>query len=147
MQQVQDTVKAKHGASNFTQMQFRIWAELIIGGMGSIDGPPVNNSMFTRAGNASAQNKNTSPVAQALTDAATAITSALKPPQESSLSTTPRSSITSPAKLIENRSKLYKQLSELKVLKSSGVLNDEEYTTEKATIMNLLKQLGSNSQV
>ena len=148
MQQVQDTVdqlKAKHGAANFTQMQFRIWAELIVGGMGNIEGPPVNNSMFTRAGNASAQKKSTSPVAQALTDAATAITSALKPPQEASLSTTPRSSITSPAKLIENRSKLYKQLSELKVLKSSGVLNDEEYTTEKATIMDLLKQLGSKS--
>ena len=34
MQQVQDTVdqlKSKHGALNFTQIQFRIWAELIIG--------------------------------------------------------------------------------------------------------------------
>lgn len=151
MQQVQDTVdqlKAKHGASSFTQMQFRIWAELIIGGMGSIDGPPVSNSMFSRAGNASAQKKSTSPVVQALTDAATAITSALKSPQEPSLSTTPRSSsgyISSPTKLIENRSKVYKQLSELKGLKSAGVLNDEEYTTEKATIMDLLKQLGSKA--
>ena len=66
MQQAQYTVdqlKSKHGALNFTQMQFRIWAELIIGGMGSIDGPPVNNSMFARAGNASVQKKSTSPVA------------------------------------------------------------------------------------
>lgn len=68
-----------------------------------------------------------------------------KPCQEPSLSTTSKSSITSPAKLIENHSKVYKQLSELKVLKSNGVLNDEEYTTEKATTMDLLKQLGSKS--
>ena len=61
-------------------MQFRLWAEPIVGGMGNIEGPPVNNSMLTTAGNASAQKKSTSPVAHALTDAAIAITSALKPP-------------------------------------------------------------------
>ena len=36
----------------------------------------------------------------------------------------------SPAKLIESRSKLYKQLTELQNLKSVGVLDDTEYAAE-----------------
>lgn len=113
MQQVQNTVyklKAKHVASHFTKMQFQIWAELIVGGMRNTDGSPVNSSTYVSAGNGSAQKKRTNLVAQALTNAATAITAALKPLQETSLPTTLRSSSTtigSPAKLIENHSKLY----------------------------------------
>ena len=42
--------------------------------------------------------------------------------------------------LIDSRSKLYKQLSELQTLKSAGVLTNSEYATEKETIMDLLKQ-------
>ena len=51
---------------------------------------------------------------------------------------------TSPAKVIESRSKLYKQLGELQNLESSGVLTDEEYKSEKESIMNLLQQLKTN---
>ena len=47
----------------------------------------------------------------------------------------------SPAKLIENRSKCYRQLSELNSLKSSGVLTEEEYVTEKDAVMETLKNL------
>ena len=149
VQQVQDTVdqlKAKYGSS-YTQMQFRIWAELIVEGMCSIDGPPANNSMFMRAGAGGGTNKkkNESPATRALTDAITAALSA-KDVQESQQPTPrPSTSISSPAKLIENRSKLYKQLSELKNLKGCGVLDDDEYAAEKATIMDLLKQLSSKS--
>ena len=148
MQQVQDTVdqlKAKYGSS-YTQMQFRIWAELIVGGMCSIDRPPCNNSMFKRAGAGDgASKRNESHVTQALTNVITAALSA-KDNQESQQSTPrPSTSISNPAKLIENHSKLYKQLSELKNLKGCGVLDDEEYATEKATIMDLLKQLSSKS--
>ena len=111
-----------------------------------MDGPSSNNSMFKRAGtgDAASKRKSESPVSQALTGAATAITAALskKDTQEAQQST-PRPSTSSPAKLIENRSKLYKQLSELKNLKSCGVLDDAEYATEKATIVDLLKQLSS----
>ena len=148
VQQVQDTVdqlKTKYGA-NYTQMQYRIWAELVVGGMCSMDGPPSNNSMFKRAGtgDAASKRKSESRVSQALTDAATAITAPLskKDTQEAQQST-PQPSTSSPAKLIENRSKLYKQLSELKNLKGCGVLDDAEYAAEKATIMDLLKQLSS----
>ena len=89
--------------------------------------------------------KSESPVAQALTDAATAITPALsakesqEPPQSI---TQPSTSVSSPAKLIENR---FKQLLELKNLKSCGVLDDDEYAGDKVTIMDLLKQLNSKA--
>ena len=104
VQQVQDTVdqlKAKYGSS-YTQMQFRIWAELIVGGMCSMDGPPANNSMFMRtgAGGGTSKKRNESPATQALTDAITAALSA-KDAQESQQSTLqPSTSISSPAKLI-----------------------------------------------
>ena len=149
--QVQDTVeqlKAKYGSNYYTQMQFRIWAELVVGGMCGMDGPPSNNSMFKRAGagasDGATKKNETRDVTQTLTNVITAALSA-KDNQESQ-QLTPRSSmsISSPAKLIENRSKLYKQLSELKNLKGCGVL-DEEYAVEKATIMDLLKQLSSKS--
>ena len=150
--QVQDTVeqlKAKYGSNYYTQMQFRIWAELVVGGMCGMDGPPSNNSMFKRAGagasDGATKKNETRDVTQTLTNVITASLSA-KDNQESQ-QLTPRSSmsISSPAKLIENRSKLYKQLSELKNLKGCGVLDDEEYAVEKATIMDLLKQLSSKS--
>ena len=47
----------------------------------------------------------------------------------------------SPAKIIDNHSKLYKQLSELKNLMTAGILSEDEYLSEKETIMDLLKQL------
>jgi len=48
---------------------------------------------------------------------------------------------TSPAKIIENRSKCYKQLSELNNLKAAGVLTEEEYQLEKEAVMTTLKTL------
>lgn len=47
----------------------------------------------------------------------------------------------SPAKLIENRSKCYKQLSELNNLRTAGVLSDSEYQLEKDSVMETLKEL------
>ena len=46
---------------------------------------------------------------------------------------------TSPAKVIESQSKLCKQLGELKNLESSGVLTNEEYKSEKESILQQLK--------
>ena len=43
-----------------------------------------------------------------------------------------------PARIIDNRSKCYKQLGELK---ESGLLSEAEYTTERAAIMSTLKNL------
>ena len=90
--------------------------------------------MFKRAGAGDEASKN---VTQTLKNVIAATLSA-KDNQESQQSTSrPSTSMSSPAKLIENRSKLYKQLSELKNLKSCGVLDDEEYAAEKATLMDL----------
>ena len=148
VQQVQDTVdqlKAKYGSS-YTQMQFHIGAELIVGGMCSMDGPPSNNSMFKRAGGGDgASKKNESHATQALTDAITAALSA-KGTCNQSHSSQNHDQAQALAALIENRSKLYKQLSELKNLKGCGVLDDDEYATEKVTILDLLKQLSSKSK-
>ena len=79
------------------------------------------------------------PVARALSDAATVIATALSPAV--STSSTHIIASNSPAKVIESRSKLYRQLNELQNLKQSRVLTDEEYCEEKGTIMKLLQQL------
>ena len=74
VQYLVDQLKEQH-ASKFSQMQYRIWAELI---HASTDDPPQGNSMFNRAGDRKrkARKSDQSPVAQELSDAATAITSA-----------------------------------------------------------------------
>ena len=96
--------------------------------------------MFARAGRSTPHRK-TSSISHLLTEAATAITSALSPkPTSGAVSS---SASCSPAKLIESRSKLYKQLSELQNLKGGGILTEEEYHTETQSIMKLLKKLKS----
>lgn len=47
----------------------------------------------------------------------------------------------SPAKVIESRSKCYRQLAELKNLMESGLLSEEEYTSERQAIMDTLHKL------
>ena len=99
-----------------------------------MDEAPQNNSMFNRAGGGTkSKSKDVqSSMAQVLTEAATALTSVLSPkPTATGRAQGARSS---PAKLIENRSSLYKQLSELQALKGTGILTEEEYTGEKAAI-------------
>lgn len=133
VQQLVDSLKEKH-LSDYTPMQFRIWAEMVASGMYcSMDNPP-NTTMFTRAGSGTpSRKKDYVPVARALSDAATVIATALSPAVSTS------STRNSPAKVIESRSKLYKQLNELQNLKQSGVLTDEEYCEKKeGTIMKLL---------
>ena len=128
VQEIVDELKTKHG-SKYSFMQIRIWAELIFSRLyASLNDPPHNNSMFERAGSggkaSKADRKETENVTKVVTEAASAITS---PPNHS------------PAKLIESRSKLYKQLTELQNLKS--IMSEDEYKNEKETIMNLLHQL------
>ena len=147
VQEIFNDLKSKHG-TQYTVMQLRIWAELIAGDLySSTSDAPSENSMFQRAGGSSSgqkkKNSTGTDIAQALSEAATAITCALT----GSAKTTPvghGATITSsPAKLIDSRSKLYKQLSELQNLRSMGILTDAEYATEKETILSLLKELKS----
>lgn len=119
-------LKDKHG-SQFTPMQLRIWAEMrAVGQYMSLETPPTT-SMFLRAGG-DTRKKN----------------------ESSKTTTTSINSVSvfdsngSPAKRIENRAKLYKQLAELKNLRDAGVLSNEEYCLEKEAIMDFLKQLNGN---
>lgn len=139
VKEILESLKKKHD-SNYTPMQFRIWAEMVAGGLHTSTDDHPNTTMFARAGGGTPYRKKSqqSPVAELLTEAATAISSALSPKPTSS----PTSGLgTSPAKLIESRSKLYKQLSELQNLRSMGVLTEAEYCSEKESIMELLKKL------
>lgn len=140
VQEVVDSLKSKHG-TKYTVFQLRIWAELISSGLYvSTDEPPCNNSMFQRAGGGSSSKKKQDQgephVAQALSEVATTLTQALSRAPAGQAGST-----SSPARLIDSRSKLYKQLSELQNLKSAGILTESEYTAEKGTIMDLLTQL------
>ena len=95
-------------------MQYRIWAECIANGMGTLDNAP-NTSMFKRAGNGNGSSKKVD----------------TKPSNAAYLS---------PAKIIENRSKCYRQLSELRNLKDEGLISDEDYDHERGAIMGMLKK-------
>lgn len=138
VQDIVDDLKGTH-ASNYTQMQLRIWAEMIASGMHLSLSDPPSTSMFTRAGGGTPYKKKEPSPTQSLTDAVTAIANALSPRLGSGSSSVGVGA--SPVKVIESRSKLYKQLADLQNLENSGILTHEEYITEKQSIMNLLQQL------
>ena len=75
-----DKLKEKHGNS-FTQMQYCIWSEMIVGNVhSSIDLPP-NTSMFTRAGASGGvqRKKPDSGFAESLTDFVKQLSGGLSP--------------------------------------------------------------------
>ena len=130
VQEVLNDLK-EHG-DKFTTMQYRIWSEMVAGGMhGSTVEPPAT-SMFLRAGGTNQKKAN---VSESVSQAMTQIASALTP------STGNRVSGGSPARVIDNRSKCYKHLAELRNLKESGLLSEDEYASECAAIMATLKNL------
>ena len=148
LKQAMDTLTKKHG-SNYTQMQYRIWSEVYANGMHTdLDSPPTN-SMFKRAGSGTGtpstkkkQTDSTSPeMAEALTQAASEVSSAIVAAFTPKSAVPSTSTCVSPAKVIENRSRCYKQLSDLQSLRSQGLLSEEEYVREKDAIMGLLKKL------
>ena len=112
---------------------------MIVGGLHtSVDDPPTS-SMFVRAGKNDTSSKKkgeSSAMAEALTQAAVAISNALSP-QTSTPNSTSQSK-TSPA---ESRSKCYKQLGDLSNHKASGVLTAEEYFAEKDAVLAILRRL------
>ena len=60
--------------------------------------------------------------------------------------TNPSSKSDSPGKIIENRSKCYRQLGELKNLQEGGLTSEDEYSRERECIMDTLKNLAGSSQ-
>ena len=121
-------------------------AEVYVNGMHTdLDSPPNSSMhMFKRAGSntPSVRKKHlesTSPeMAQALAEAASQVSAIVR---GITLHSTTASTSTgaSPAKQIQNRSKCYKQLVDLKSLWSQGLITDEDYAQEKDAIRGLLK--------
>ena len=84
---------------------------------------------------------------QAFTEAAgqvsSAITAAFSPPPKAQPGSASNSTVTSTSEsfsvnqgeIIDNRSKCYKQLSEVHNLKTQGLITDEEYAIERKAIM------------
>ena len=83
-------------------------------------------------------------MSEALTQAALAISNAFspRPTFPSTSSSQPMGS--SPAKVVESRSKCYKQLSDLNQLKASGIISEVEYAEEKESVMSVLRKLRNN---
>ena len=124
VQDVLEILKNKH-KSGFTPMRLCIWAEMIGGGLHSSKDDPPQTSMFSRGGEKSAIQKSSSQVTNLVAEAATAITSAL------TCDTSYTSHAIATGNVIENRSKLYSQLSELHTLYNAGILTESEYAAEK----------------
>ena len=115
----------------YTPMQYRIWAEMKCSGLhDSMTTPPVT-SMFVRAGGSTPKKATsaTDTVSQAICQLASALT-----PKAPSVAS-------SPANVIEYRSKCYHQLAELKNLAESSLLSEEEYSLERQAIMDTLHKL------
>ena len=114
---------------------------MVAGGMhGSTEKAPETEpetSMFLRAGKSTSKKASTANVTESMSKAMTQIASALTP----SSTAASRASGGSPAQIIDNRSKCYKQLGELRSLKESSLLSDAEYDTERAAVMTTFKNL------
>ena len=90
--------------------------------------------MFLRAGGTSTKRKTTADIVlQTINQLAPVLSPSVA---------TPSTSHSSPAKVIDNQSKCYKQLGELKYLIQVGILSEEEYAHEREAIMGILKSLG-----
>ena len=135
-------LKKRHGDS-YTTMQYRIWAEMVSGGLHSSSTDPPSTSMFTRAGgnqgNTGGSKKSSSDTTASVLNQ---LTSALLPHPP----TNPSSKSDSPGIIIENRSKCYRQLGELKNLHEGGLISEDEYACERECIMDTLKKLAGGSQ-
>ena len=110
-QAVEDTVKElkQLHSGGYTPMQYRIWAEMVHGGLHSSMEEPPTSTMFVRCGKGKSKQKSGSD--DTLSNAISQLASALSPP--AGRVSTPIGIGTSPAKLIDSRSKCYKQLSDL----------------------------------
>lgn len=128
IQDLVEELKKKHG-EKYTQMQYRIWAEMVVGDVHKDYDIPPTSTMFRRSGG----NFNSGRKKEDLTQALTQIASAVTPTRLGN-----SSNGTSPAKAIEGRSKCYRQLAELKNLRDISVLTDDEFEAERAAILSTL---------
>jgi len=139
VQKIVDQLKKEHG-EKYTMMQFRIWAETVNGGMHKSMTEPPSSTMFNRAGGMATTGSKKSGHGDAVTEAVSQLTAALVP----KLAGAPPAKSNSPAKIIDNRSKCYRQLGELKNLFEAGLLSETEYIKEREAIMSTLQSLNES---
>ena len=101
----------------------------------SVDDPPKTSMSVWAGGGSPPKKGKKNEVTQALSEVVTAFKGVVSPNMQASSSSVSSSSV------IESRSMLYKQLSELRELQNVGVLTTDEYQPEKDSIMKLLLQL------
>lgn len=143
VEDIKEQLQAKHG-SEYSPMQYRLWAEMVaVGTHTSCDLPP-QVPMFTGG---RAKNKSpTSDLTTAFTSMAEAVAGALKPKE--SLSTSTASTIqvpasgtySSPGRVADIRSKYIQQLRELHSLLEVGVLTETEFVEQKQPILDQLRK-------
>ena len=140
-EQVEDTMEQLQSMhmKKYTQMQYRVWSEMYVGGIHSSLNEAPTTTMFLRAGGVALSKKKSDPVSEALTHLASAIT--VGPGLARSGPSSVNQAKNSPAKTIENRSRCYRQLGEIKSLHESGLLSEMEYQSEREAIMATLKNL------
>lgn len=126
--------------SKYSSTQYALWAEMIVGGTHeSMDEPPPV-PMF--GSHCPCGRPTTGNLAEALTDVADKIASALSP--TTSLTCSSSGSYSSPSKSVELQGKYNQQLKELVNLHDIGALTDEEYDEQRLVIVNLMQKLPSN---
>ena len=133
VEEMTQKLKAKHGDTAFTQMQYKIWSEMIVGGIHPSQNEHPETTMFDRCGGSvNAKKRSSSVVVKAIDKLSDALS-----PKQSPGSLQGHS----PARVIENRSRCYKQLTELNNLQVNGILTSEEYLSEREAVMTSLKSL------
>ena len=118
-----EDLNANH-KQKYTPMQYRIWTEMKAGRLHDSMTTPPETSMFVRAGGTTP--KKAATVNDTMSQTLSQIASALTPKPVAAATAACRVG-DSPAKVIDNRSKCYRQLAELKNLMESGLLSEEEY--------------------
>ena len=143
VQQCVENLKRQHD-EKFTPMQYRVWSEMINGGIHKSTTDPPTTSMFKRCGSEMPSKKGSSTVVKdAMVEAVQQLASAITTPHQA-VPTQVKEKSASPSRLIDGRSKCYKQLAELKNLKDSGIISDDEFLDERVAILQVLKKLGNS---
>ena len=130
-------LKKQHGQA-YTHMQYRIWGEMINGGLYTSTTEAPETSMFHRAGSKEPVARKKSGINETISEFAKHMSAALS---TSSAAQGSGSTGSSPMKAIESRSKCYRQLSDLSSLRSAGILTEAEFQHEKGAVMKALSKL------
>ena len=132
-----------HG-SKYSNVQYALWAEMIVGGTHeSVDEPPPV-PMFGAQGHRSKSSGGN--LSEALTDVASRIANALSPVSSQPATHSYSSGCySSPSKSVELQGKYIQQLKEMVNLRDIGALTDEEYEEQRSVVVTLMRKLSQTT--